>query len=186
MSLWRRRTTWNSSSGMTGLTTLHYWDTGTTPQADMDAASVRENTMWSTLKGYMNNTVNYSASGTVDVLDITSGDIIDVQNVTAAGGVGGVVAEPLPWHTQALVRFRTGLYVEGRQLQGKLFLPGLTETENSFGVISAAAVSGITAAVNLLHTNSALAVYSRKYATAGQVSSVVVPNRWAILSTRRP
>jgi hypothetical protein len=186
MSLWRRRTTWSGAAGFTGVTTLHYWVGGESTDADIEAAAVAENTFWNGIKSYFVTSVSYTTSSTVDVLDITSGDIIDVKSVTGAGGAGSAVADALPWQTQGLIRWRTGFYLQGRQLQGKTFLPGFSESQNVGGVMDTTTNNGVGTLASTLLTNTPLAVYSKKYHTAAQVTGRLVPTRWAFLSDRRP
>jgi hypothetical protein len=186
MSLWRHRTIFGGAGGLAGMATLHYWDTGATTPVEMEAQALSENSFWTAMRPFVSNQVTFTTQAQVDVLDITTGDIIDVQPVTSYGATGSATGDALPWATQGLINWRTGFYLHGRQLQGKTFIPGMTEAANLAGQMSVGERTGIQTAANNLITNTSLAVFSRKWFTAAQVTAANVGARWAFLSERRP
>jgi len=166
---------------------MHFWSGGTPDSdAELDSIAAAVNAFWNTVKGRWATSVSYVCESSIDKLDITSGDIIGVKSVTAGSGTGTDATEPLPWHTQGLITWHSGLYAGGRELVGKTFIPGMTEGANAQGLmLNAYAITLETAATTLMN-NSSLAVYSRTKHTAGEVGSRVVPLRWSVLRSRRP
>lgn len=187
MGLSRYQTVLSSTAGMRGVSTMHFWSGGTPDtDAELDAIATAVNAFWNTVKGRLATSVSYAGEASIDKLDITSGDIIGVKSVTGGSGTGTDVADPLPWHTQGLITWHSGLYSGGRELVGKTFIPGMTEAASTQGVMLTAFAITLETAATTLMNNSSLAVYSRTKHTAGEVGSRVVPLRWSVLRSRRP
>jgi hypothetical protein len=123
----------------------------------------------------------------VATVDSTTGDITALTAVTSQTGTGGSVGDALPYATQGLVRLRTGFFVGGKEIRGRIFIPGLTETDSDIGVPSSFVVGAWNTAVAALiaDANSVLLVYSRKHAAGEAVVSGSAWNKWAVLRSRR-
>lgn len=115
------------------------------------------------------------ATGQVTGSFFTSGDTF-----TFAGG-----AEPLPWANQGLIRLNTGVWVAGRQVVGRIFVPGPVEAVNTLGAPSASYISSLTTAISTLLSTSQVGVYSRTGHAFHEATGATVPAKWAILRSRR-
>jgi hypothetical protein len=123
--------------------------------------------------------------GAVELIDSTTGQPTGVADggpdvVTGGNGEG----ERLPFATQGLCRLRTNTFFGGRELRGRLYIPGLTEDHSDAGVPNANFKTKVQDALTLLG-ESALAVYSptkHQWATVGATS---VWSQWAVLRSRR-
>lgn len=105
--------------------------------------------------------------------------------------------DPLPFQTQALVRYGTGVFVRGRRLIGRTFVPGLLESSSTSGIgPSSALQTSLNTAFGLLGTtvvsNINQIVWSRPNpAVPGSGQSEPVTSRsasatWAVQTGRRP
>lgn len=107
--------------------------------------------------------------------------------VTSASFIGGGNStSALPLTTQALLRLRTGTYVGGREIRGRIFLPGYTEEDSTSGKPTATLISTInTNALGTLFSQepgNELVVWSR---TKGQESNVTTATAWTQFASLR-
>jgi hypothetical protein len=107
---------------------------------------------------------------------------------TAAG-------DALPYATQGLLRLGTAAFIGGRRVQGRQFIPGLTETANA-GTPAQPTTSVMTSmqnAANLLGTTVVTPINQRvwhrpKLGTGGLSTPVItrsISPTWAVLKSRR-
>lgn len=174
------------STGVAGspyYTTFHFLASGgSASQAATDAAG-----FWAVVDGYMDSSLTWDLDTDVEVIDSATGNIVSVQNVSPASGTGGATGDMLPPSNQALVRWRTGQFVGGREIRGKTFLPAMSELNSAEGQPATAMITGIeNAALALVSSpNSTLVVYSRKNAQAATVTVGSMWNQFAVLRSRR-
>lgn len=185
MALIRTKTVWTGSAGAPYYTE-NYW------QGDADVAHANDailalNAFFFTLAGYVTNTLSYTIDGDVDVIDISTGQITSVLAGTPVTFTGSASGEKLPPFTQGLLRMTTGLYLAGRQVRGRMFLPGMVETSNTAaGVPLTAMVTAIDAAgVTLAADSAGFSVYSRTRHAAATVTGATMWTQWASLRSRR-
>lgn len=185
-NLWRIETTINGLSGMPAFSRFHF---EAEPGLDPEVAATQVRTFWWAIKSYLKDSITVQTLGEVPVIDLATGQIIDVLSITPPDAVLGTdTGESLPYATQALVRFTTGQYVNGRQLRGRMFVPGATEANSSGGVPASGYVSTLaSAAGNLAHVSLTAipVVYSKTHNTAAPTTGSSVWSKWAILRSRR-
>ena len=99
---------------------------------------------------------------------------------------GGAV---LPWTTQGLLQLRTGQFVNGRELRGRIYVPAVPSEYNSGGAPSVAYIGQLNTAAAALLAGQApaggLVVYSRTHKIARAVTNINAWNQFAELRTRR-
>lgn len=104
-------------------------------------------------------------------------------NITASGS-----SEPLPSATQGVLRLRTNVFLNGRRLQGRLFIPSPVENDSN-GRPSLQYRQLWEGSGNTLRTSSvsfgAWVVFSRKNLVDGQISAVSCWEQWGVLRSRR-
>lgn len=100
-------------------------------------------------------------------------------------GTFAAASEPLPWATQGLVQWFTGVYVGGRQIRGRTFVPGATEPSNVAGRPGGSFPTTLQAAAQALvdDADSTLGVYSK--GSTRPVTGTSVWAKWAVLTSRR-
>lgn len=135
----------------------------------------------------LNTNLTWKIEDQVDEVQVSDGQIIGQTGVTTATTAGTDATEALPWATQGLVRFRTGVFSGGREIRGRMFIPGFTETASSGGLPSSACRSDVNAAATVLadSTSAQLAVWSRTHSTVAGVTSASMWDEWAVLRSRR-
>jgi hypothetical protein len=86
-----------------------------------------------------------------------------------------------------VVRQHTGLFIAGRELTGKIWIPGPTEDDNGVGIPTATYLSDIDTAynANLIAGVTDLVVWSRKHFQFFTVTSGSVWSQWGSLRSRR-
>lgn len=165
-----------------GLSTFNFTGLAGTEQDCADAVS----TFMTTIQSYLNQNVTWRVENDVEEFDVVTGALTGVTTVTGSNGVGLKTEEALPWATQGLLRLQTGFYTAGRQLRGRLFIPGFTEDESPGGTVSGTIAAGVTAAGNALVTEAVgWAVWSRTHGVQAPISVTSMWDLWAVLRSRR-
>jgi len=159
-------------------------DTGGTPQQ----AATAVNSFWSASAATLSDELSILLDTEVDQVDEGDGSVFATTTV-ASFAVSGAssTTDTLPQALQALLRIRTGVYLGGREIRGRLFLPGFTEGMSAQGlpiqanldVVNAAALTLIGAA------NAQWVCWSRVHGTFEPVTSASCWNRFAVLRSRR-
>jgi hypothetical protein len=86
--------------------------------------------------------------------------------------------------SQVLLQMRTGFVVGGRELRGRLFLPGLRVTATSLGNVDSTVATAIQDSANE-NLNDTFAVFSRTHHAWATISSCTVWSEFASLRSRR-
>lgn len=181
----RIKTEWSGTGfGMPYLSTM-YFDGTTQGIADDAAAAVIA--FWQAIGGNTAVGVNCSIDTTVDVVDPITGNITASLTVAGGGMNGADASDPLPYFTQGLLRWNTGVYVSGRQVIGHTYLPGQTEGGSTNGRPISGLKSLWLAAGNALRndTGNSFGVWSRKNGTFNECSGVATGLDFAVLRSRR-
>lgn len=181
------RTVFIGVTGSPWINTLNFQATGPAgTQAEADAAVVTTGTYWGATDAVMSTAVSWATLPEVLAHD-DAGVALAAYATTPQTGVGASAAEIMPFSNQALIRLLTGAFIGGRQLRGRIFVPGLTETANSSGSLISTTASTLLAAANALNaaTAPALAVWSRTHAAVATVTGVSVWSQFAVLRSRR-
>lgn len=156
----------------------------TDPQPEIDAVT----TFWTSLRPMLSSAVSYTTEGDVPVLNLdgTQATILTGAQSTLTGAG---VATLAPTSLTALVRERTAVTVNGRALQGRINISGLSIERLDGPNWSAQTVNTITAAANVLEdtlSNGARwAVLSKTGAVAADITGINVPSVPAVLRSRR-
>lgn len=180
-TLYRATTTFTGLQGLPGYSTM-YADSGNIDPGDFVDAI---HDFWEAVNQAWTDDLTATVSGQLDNVDSTTG----LTTGTTDGGadqvtVGTSGGEVLPFTTQLLVRWRTGVYFGGRELRGRTFIPGYTEADSDAGVVNSTVRSEALAAGAILGPN-ALAVYSPTKHEWASVSRCEVWDQWASLRSRR-
>lgn len=150
----------------------------------------RMTAFWSGLNAVISSAVTWTVQDEVAVIDEETGNITDFKTGEGDSSAGGGTADIVPHALQALVRIRTGVYVGGREVRGRLNVPGLIYgVMAANGNVASGTVDLITlAAQNLLNEigdSQYAGVWSRKNGVFARTSSVSVWNQFAVLRDRK-
>lgn len=172
--------------GAPWFSTFHFAGTALPDAAE---AVVSTELFWIELRTLIANNVQMTVGfdGVQDV-DPSTGQTIAVhypeERIVAGGGLGSA----LPQATQGLIRWRTGVFVAGREIRGRSFIPGLTSAaQAATGNPGQSLIDAVEAAVPqvIASVDNGLGVYSR---TRGQFESATAGTLWgefAVLRSRR-
>ena len=183
-NLWRVRTALAGGTGADQVSTMFFDQAaGGTAQHAADAV----HTFWSSLSSTIITGYTMNVDTIVEDIDIATGKPVAVTSVTAAPITASGASGAMPWATQGLVEWRTGLFLSGREVRGRTFIPGVNGVANAGGVPSSTYLSTLQAAGNALATdvNSSLCIYSRKKRSIGVVTTCNTYQKWAVLRSRR-
>lgn len=161
------------------------WVTGTEQDA-LDAVAA----FWGAVDANMGLAVDWATEDDIAVIDDATGQITAIEVGSGGSGTGGAAQDLLPLQTQGLIHLLTGSFLNGRQVRGRCFVPGLTENANDgSGLMLAATQTSIQTAIDALiaasSTPGPLRVFSRKNLTSLVVESATVPTKWSVLRSRR-
>jgi len=181
--MFRVRTTFNGLQGAPWLSTMHFDEAGGTAQQCVNAVG----TFWAAVDAFIDSEVDWETEVDVEQVNPVNGQVTGLVSTTRANATGGVTGEALPVASQGLMRWRTGVFVAGREIRGRTFIPGLTELANDNGRPVAAAISGFnSAAIGLItDANSVFQIWSKANGQAQNVSAGSAWSEFAILRSRR-
>lgn len=201
-ALLRVKARWTGFSGAPGFTVLHFRDfsgpdgAGAEPDnAQAAAAGERVRAFFQTLNGLLPESVRIAVEPDVDVVEDSTGELIDSLNAGQIATVSGAVPGSFSGPSGAVVNWRTGGIRNGRRIRGRSFIVPLSSSiYSNAGILTAGAQDALQTAANALAASSGtpdLMVYARPTsagATDGQssvVTSATVPSLIAVLRSRR-
>jgi len=182
--VYRVRTQITGGPGGPYLSTLYFNVVGGLTAANANAAT---GAFWTALKARMTTAMSYATEAEVAEVDIATGQVTGIVAVTPQTGTGTLAGDMLPSSTQGLIRWRTGTFVNGREVRGRTFIPGPVEVDSAVGVPVAGYLSIVNAAASALiaDVNSDLMVYSKRNRDAVPALSGSCWSQWAVLRSRR-
>lgn len=181
-NLKRITTVWTGLEGLPGTTTMYGHENGVSAH-DQVAAVMN---FWGAIEGSLSSAIHFFVNPIVEIVDSTTGEITGLDDTGAGGsGAGANGGDLLPLTTQALVRWRTGVFSSGRELRGRTFIPGWCETENDDGKPTSGCVSLVQSAADTLVGSMNMAAYSPTHHTWASVNLASMWTEWAVLRSRR-
>lgn len=184
--IWKVDTTITSVQGGPGYSQLYFEKL---PTLDASTACERVRNYWNSFKSYTADSVVAQVSNEVTVIEVETGQVLEVVTVDALDPVAGTdEGQLLPFATQGLGRFTTGQYVAGRQLRGRMFIPGFTESNSDGGQPTNALQAQMADSLAALATGALSCVpvvYSRTHHVSAPMTGASFWNQWAVLRSRR-
>lgn len=170
---------WESSSGGGGGTSALWFDTitGTTGNVVsignwLDA--------WETVASDL---FTARLRSVADIFEDTTGQKVGEEAPNGiASRSGTVVGPPVPNQAQVVVRLRTGSFINGRRLQGRIFVPGMSSLSiTANGEIDTSTQSTIGGSFPMANQR----VFSPTHLTSDAVNNGSVDAEWKVLRRRR-
>ena len=178
----RITTTFTGPQGMPGYSTIYGHENGESAATFQAAVAAFWTAVTNDVCVYA---LHFSCSGIMEVVESTSGEIVSLDDSgTTVTGVGGAGADPIGWTSQMLCQLRTGSYVSGRELRGRIFIPAIWVGTLNNGNPSSTAIGNVQGALDDL-VGHQLAVYSPTHHAWASVSSGGVWNEYATMRSRR-
>ena len=182
-SIYRVRTAISGLAGGSELSTMFFDATTGTPQDAADAVRA----FWSDLANGIYNAATMTVDPTVYTIDVATGQPTSTHGTTTTAVAGNKSSEVLPSATQGLLRWHTGVFLSGREVQGRTFIPAPTEADSNFGVPLSTYIGILTTAASNLASSGPITfgIYSRAHRQFRQATSGSPWGQWAILRSRR-
>lgn len=178
----RVRTVFNGVQGAPYYSNLYFDATTPTPVQVTNAVTQ----FWQDIKAVICNDLSWTVEGDVAVIDDVTGNISDIVQGTENSSVGTDSADMCPLTTQGLIRARTGTFVAGREIRGRIFIPCPSEGSNLQGAPTSTYTADLTGgAAALITAGVDWVIWSRARGQSAQVGSVSTWNQWATLRSRR-
>lgn len=183
--LWRARTFFSGAVEGGGVNVSHW---SKLPLLGTAGVEERIHDFWDSMKGLLSNTLTIMGDTSFDVIDSGTGEIVDAVSVTGWEVVGTNDAAILPRATQGMATVRTGVYIAGRQLRGRMNIPGLCNDSLQNGSFYAPNREDTATRWDAMvgaGFDAVYQVYSTKHHQAENVSSSNVNSAFAVLRSRR-
>lgn len=183
----RVRVRWSGPVIVGGGLSTHYFTAGTYDQTAANNAASAIAAFWGAVDNQIGNSTLWSLDPVVAVMD-PNGEQTGAFTVSAANGAGSLSAVYAPPTTQALVRWHTGTFVNGREVRGRTFIPGMVVANVAGG---GGPVGTLTSAVNtaaaalIADANTTLAIWTKRNDSAYSVASGDMWTQFAVLRSRR-
>jgi hypothetical protein len=197
MALFRVITRFTGAQGSPWLNVLHFdAESPFLPQDAADAVAA----FWGSVDALLDTSVSWVVDPTVVEFDETDGTPTAFHSVSGGSGTGAVSDISLPYAAQGLIRLFTNDVVNGHQVRGRIFVPGITRNNLGEGVLNSAAITAFdTAAATLIATADAnLSIWARPVTAAEatprrperdgsqwSVGSASTSSQFAVLTSRR-
>ena len=156
-----------------------------TLQAEADAAAIAARTFWDGIKTQISTGAAVDVLDEVEVVDVPTGQVTQVYISPTASVAPSGGGDYLPRANQGLIRWLTGIYVAGRQLRGRTFIPGATELMSTNGTPDTSYKTPLQTAANALVGTSDFGVYSPTHGQFILGATASVWDKWAVLRSRR-
>jgi len=193
----RTRGTLSINGGASSALVTHYWDsTGAAIGALATESVARVRAGWNAVTSAVGVGCTWTPNLVVDEIDENTGGIVNQVAAAAPAAVTfGATGDFLPLQTQVILQYQSALFINGRRVRGRSYIPGLTETSNAAGGVPSAGTLTTFAAFNtalgttiLTATNQR--VWHRPNALGvGGLSAVVttrsVSSSYGVLRSRR-
>jgi hypothetical protein len=182
--MWRVRVNLTGGAAIGGgVSTFYYSETFGTPQLAADVTGA----FWNSIEPVCHPAVVWATDAVVETVDEVSGAITAATGTTPSTGVGSGGVEPLPWQNQGLLQLRTGVYVSGKEIRGRLFIPGAMSTAASAAVPTTAYKTAIETAATTLNGVAApvWGVWSKTRGQWAPISATAMWTKFAVLRSRR-
>lgn len=200
--LLRVKARWDGFTGAPGYSVLHFREFTGDPQGELDftiedatGAVDRTRGFFGALAALLPDSVRITPESDVDVIEDTTGKLVDSLTSTSGGTVDGTASGSYSAASGAVVNWRTGGIRNGRRIRGRTFLvPLASSCYNDSGVLLPSVQNTIQTAANSLAGiggSPDLFVYARPSTKGGsdgsasRVTSANVPAMGAILRSRR-
>lgn len=181
--MYRINTTLTGIPGAPYYNRLYFQLVAGTAQDALDATVA----FWTAVDNLFANDLTWTVDGQVEEVESATGNITDITAGTGGTGSGADATSYLPQINQMLVRLRTGVFFNGREVRGRIFIPGATEAASADGILDSAWVTTMNSALATLvgDADSALMVYSPTHASGAPVTAATVWTQFASLRSRR-
>lgn len=172
-------------TGFQGGPAYNNWYAGGQTQADADELALRVKNLWTAFGGLMKTGVEVRTTGVAEVFETITGKTTTNLAVEPllTGGIAG--AAEAAAGTCLVLRWRTGVYVNGREIRGRSYMSGLADIADGSGMVAQASLNGANAAAAGYATGSVTSVYSPTNGSTAPISAGSCWNMFGLMRSRR-
>lgn len=174
-----------SGSLITGPAVSTFWfdQAGGTAQQAVTAVQA----FWESLDNHVQESINIASEPDVAFVDETTGETTGYITTTPFSDAGETAQANTSRDTQGIVQLRTGTFVGGKEVRGRIFIPGVPAGDVTNGMPASGYKTALTTAGDALVANatSLWVVYSRVHHDMYPVAGTTVPSYFGSLRTRR-
>jgi len=166
-----------------GICRLYFDETaGTAAQAHSAVV-----TFWNAIRVRLTTALTINVTSPVDIWNFGTQQVTSQVGVVAVAAAGTNGSEPLPPANQARIDLSTGVFVNGHQMKGRIFVPGCVEADAAGGgpLIALTGVTNAAISALIADANSTLSVNSPTYMQGTPVTSGLTWTKFAVLRSRR-
>lgn len=183
----RVTTIWQGGAGTPYYNQLYF--IGSTSGEAVAAATAARN-FWGGCANGIGDSLTGQVQTEVEQVDPNTGQVLDVFPTSTAALEGFATGEELPPANQGLIRLLTSVFVAGRRLRGRVYVPAPVEGDASNGAPSGTYVGYLEDAIAALITDGQAAggpcVYSPTHRIFGEITSGSVwTENFAVMRSRR-
>lgn len=181
--------TWTAGAGTPYYASLYY---GGSTSGEATAAHNATAAFMDAMEPHTIDDLLWVVGSDVESVDPATGNVLEVFPQTETVHQGTVGSDGVPWASQALFRWRTGTYVNGREIRGRTFWPGIPEVTTVNGVLPSGVLTTfngiLTAHLGSVGSTAAggRVVWSPTNGIAEIVNTATTWDQFAVLRTRRP
>jgi len=181
----RIRVTWSGLAGGPWISTFYFSDTFN--QTNVDAARGGINTLLNTYRSLMaaGATITAATAENLSLAGVLSGSLALTTPINLTSNGAG---NWLPREVQALAQVRTGSYLSGRELRGRIYFPQPTTGQaDASGNPSTTFQSTMNTALTTYRTTGGFTpvVWSKKFASSSTMSAASIAPYFAVQRRRR-
>nr|CRY97476.1 hypothetical protein [uncultured prokaryote] len=190
-SVFQVRVEWTGLRGPSALSVLNFGLVGEDAAAYAQSCASATYDLLIGLSAVITEQVTMQVQTDVQEFNDETATLLNVYPTTSLEVAGDTAGDPMPALNQGLVRANTGAVRNGRRVIGHTFIPGLTEAQNTLGMISSGVLTVIDAEFELFRNDDVMpVVWSRpSVAHPAGASYPIATYRtdasWSFLSSRR-
>lgn len=164
------------TTGYNGSPGYNTFVTGESDPVEIAAWAVDVDTLWDELESVLANGTVWTRSGQIEVFNPSNGQTIGLVSGSPSSGIGTWGTAKAPGGTALLLQWRTGEYVNGREVRGRSFLSGIGDFGDTTGAVPTSIITDVQNAMdNYLSNTNGASVYSP---TAGDTYAIASGNCW--------
>lgn len=172
----------NYTGRVTGFSIMHFANELGDAQSAADAAR----TFFDAIKGGLQTGQFVRVDPEVFEVNVGTGKVEGATTITSTQVTGTNSDDVLPQATQLLVRWRTGQFIDGRELRGRTFIPGYVQGASSAaGEVATTTQGTVNTAAATLVGNSDFGIWSPTNAVFATATSGICWTEWAVQRGRR-
>lgn len=172
----------NYTGRVTGFSIMHFANELGDAQSAADAAT----DFLDDIKGGINTGQSMRVDPEVYEVNVGTGKVEGATTITPTTITGTNSDDVLPQQTQLLVRWRTGVFEDGRELRGRTFIAGYVQGASSAaGEVATTTQTTVNTAASTLVGNSDFGIWSPTHSMFATATSGTCWNEWAVQRGRR-